>query len=65
MEQRDGTVEAILNMLATPAFGLVKRRELLREKVSDEEIRTRLRSGALLWEHRGIYRVGHRAASTQ
>ncbi|HEX6460909.1 MAG TPA: hypothetical protein VF032_18480 [Thermoleophilaceae bacterium] len=65
MEQRDGTVEAILNRLATPAFGLVKRRELLRAKVSNEEIRTRLQTGALLWEYRGIYRVGHRAASTE
>lgn len=65
MEQRDGTVEAILNRLATSAFGLVKRRKLLREKVTPEEIRTRLASGALLFEYRGVYRVGHRARSVE
>jgi hypothetical protein len=51
--------------LAFGAFGLVKRPVLLNAGVSPEAIRTRLRTGALLLEYPGVYRVGHRAPSME
>jgi very-short-patch-repair endonuclease len=44
---------------------VVTRAQLLRAGVTREEIAHRVRSGALLREHRGVYRVGHRAPSTE
>jgi hypothetical protein len=62
---RDDTVEGVLARLAFSAFGLVNRPQLLAAGVTSPEIRSRLKSGALLPEHRGVYRVGHRAPSTE
>jgi hypothetical protein len=47
------------------AHGVVTRARLLGGGVSDEEIRQRLQSGALLREYRGVYRVGHWAPSLE
>lgn len=58
-------MEAILGRLAFSTFGLVKRPVLLRAGVTPEQIRTRLRTGALLLEYPGVYRVGHRAPSVE
>jgi very-short-patch-repair endonuclease len=44
---------------------VVTRRELLAAGVSRREIEHRLATGALLQEHRGVYRVGHRAPSVE
>jgi very-short-patch-repair endonuclease len=44
---------------------VVTRRELLAAGVSRREIEHRLMTGALLQEHRGVYRVGHRAPSVE
>ena len=49
--------------MAGAAHGVVTRVQLLRAGVSDAEIEQRLKTGALLREHRGVYRVGHRAPS--
>jgi hypothetical protein len=65
MQQRDATVEEILGRLAFDAHGLVKRPRLLRAGMSPQEIRSRLASGALLVEYRGVYRVGHRAPTLE
>ena len=65
MEPKPRTVEAELARIATGAHGVVTRRELLRAGVSAEEIKQRVRVGALLPEHRGVYRVGHRAPSVE
>lgn len=65
MQHLDGTVEEILARLAYPSFGLVRRRDLVIAGVSREAIRTRLRTGALLIEYPGVYRVGHRAPSLE
>jgi very-short-patch-repair endonuclease len=59
------TVEQELARIATAAHGVVTRTELLRTGVTLEEIRHRLGTGALLQEHRGVYRVGHRAPSLE
>jgi hypothetical protein len=50
---------------AGKAHGLVRRGPLLRAGVTVAEIKHRLRSGALLLEYPGIYRVGHRAPSVE
>jgi very-short-patch-repair endonuclease len=57
------TVEKVLATIAASQHGVVTRTQLLRAGVSSDEIRHRLESGALLREHRGVYRVGHRAPS--
>ncbi|HET8822263.1 MAG TPA: type IV toxin-antitoxin system AbiEi family antitoxin domain-containing protein [Thermoleophilaceae bacterium] len=59
------TVEAELGRIAAAAHGVVTRAQLLEAGVSRTEIASRLRSGALLREHRGVYRVGHRAPSIE
>jgi very-short-patch-repair endonuclease len=51
--------------MAASSHGVVTRGELLRAGISAEEIRGRLLTGALLLEHRGVYRVGHRAPSIE
>jgi hypothetical protein len=59
------TPEGISARLAFSKYGLVKRLHLLRAGVTPAEIRSRLASGALLHEFRGVYRVGHRAPSVE
>lgn len=65
MQHRNDTVEEILGRLAFDAHGLVKRPHLLRSGITPQEIRSRLASGALLAEYRGVYRVGHRAPTLE
>ena len=59
------TVEEELARIAGGAHGVVTRTELLHAGVTPKEITLRLRNGALLREHRGVYRVGHRAPSIE
>jgi very-short-patch-repair endonuclease len=59
------TVERVLGRIASSAYGLVTRGELLRAGVTVDEIRRRLHTGALLREYPGVYRVGHRAPSVE
>jgi very-short-patch-repair endonuclease len=59
------TVEEKLARIASRAHGVVTREELLRAGISVGEIKRRLRTGLLLREHRGVYRVGHRAPSVE
>jgi hypothetical protein len=65
MTHRTTTVEAVLAGLASRQHGVVTRAQLLRAGVTVHEITHRLRFGALLREHRGVYRVGHRAPSLE
>jgi hypothetical protein len=59
------TVEQKLAHMAGRAHGVVTRARLLRAGVSSAEIEHRVSIGALLREHRGVYRVGHRAPSLE
>ncbi|MEN3281949.1 MAG: hypothetical protein V7607_3089 [Solirubrobacteraceae bacterium] len=59
------TIEQLLAALATRSHGVVTRRQLVAVGVSEDEIDHRLATGALLREHRGVYRVGHRAPSIE
>jgi len=58
-------VEEKVARIATRAHGVATRPELLRAGVTLTEIRQRLRNGALIQEHPGVYRVGHRAPSLE
>jgi very-short-patch-repair endonuclease len=58
-------VEQEFARIANRAHGVVTRAELLRAGVTVGEIKQRLRTGALLRRHRGVYRVGHRAPSVE
>jgi hypothetical protein len=58
-------VERKLAAQATDAQGVVTRVELLAAGVTKAQIQHRLRNGALIREHPGVYRVGHRAPSTE
>src|SRR4051812_1851321 len=59
------TVEHVIARLAGRAHGVVSRAELLAAGVTPEEIRRRVRKGALIRVHKGVYRVGHRAPSLE
>jgi hypothetical protein len=58
-------VEQELARIAGAAHGVVTRAQLLRAGVTLAEIKQRLRTGALMGEHPGVYRVGHRAPSLE
>jgi very-short-patch-repair endonuclease len=59
------TVEQRLAGMAGAAHGVVTRAQLLGAGVTDAQIEQRLKTGALLREYRGVYRVGHRAPSVE
>ena len=59
------TVEDICAVLATEAHGVVTRAELFEAGVTRRQIQERLRSGYLIREFPGTYRVGHRAPSVE
>jgi hypothetical protein len=56
---------AVIGRLAFKQHGVVTRAQLLRAGLTTYEIRHRVDSGALLREHPGAYRVGHRAPSVE
>jgi hypothetical protein len=51
--------------IARNGYGVGTRQELLGAGISERVIESRLRTGALLAEFPGVYRVGHRAPSTR
>jgi hypothetical protein len=65
MRPQGRTVERELARIAVAQHGVVTRAQLLHAGLTLAEIKNRLRTGALLREHRGVYRVGHRAPSIE
>jgi hypothetical protein len=65
MEPLSRTVERVAGQIAAASHGVVTRAGLLGAGVTRAEIKRRLRSGALLREFPGVYRVGHRAPSVE
>jgi very-short-patch-repair endonuclease len=65
MRHQGRTVDRNLARIGEGQHGVVSRTELLDAGVTPWEVRARLRSGALLLEYPGVYRVGHRAPSRE
>jgi very-short-patch-repair endonuclease/phosphoribosylcarboxyaminoimidazole (NCAIR) mutase len=65
MRPQGRTVEQALARIADGQHGVVTRAQLLHAGVTLAEIAHRVRTGALLPAHRGVYRVGHRAPSIE
>jgi hypothetical protein len=65
MGHRSPTAEELIGRIASGAHGVVTRAELLEAGVTAEQIVHRVRVGALIPQYPGIYRVGHRAPSTE
>ena len=70
MQQRDGKVpreiaDRAIARIASRSHGVVSRAELRTAGVTPEQIRQRLRKGALIGVRRGVYRVGHQAPSRE
>jgi hypothetical protein len=65
MRGRSRTVEEKLARIARAQHGVVTRAQLLDAGVSARQVDLRVRAGALLREHRGVYRVGHRAPNVE
>jgi very-short-patch-repair endonuclease len=65
MRHLDGTVALVCARIAGRAHGVVTRVELLGAGVTADQITRRLRTGFLLREFPGVYRVGHRAPSVE
>jgi hypothetical protein len=59
------TVEKTLAQLGARSHGVVTRVQLLAAEITHDEIKHRVAVGGLLREHRGVYRVGHRAPSVE
>jgi very-short-patch-repair endonuclease len=57
------TTDLTIGRIASRSHGVVTRAELLQAGITLAEIKWRLHVGVLLPEHRGVYRVGHRAPS--
>jgi hypothetical protein len=58
-------VEQVLAAAVAATHGVITRAELRALGLTAEEIKQRVRRGTLLREHRGVYRVGHRAPSAE
>jgi hypothetical protein len=65
MDPQGRTVEHKLARIASRSWGVVTTTELLSAGVSAQEIKRRVQKGLLIPEHRGVYRVGHRAPSVE
>ena len=65
MAPRSRTADQIISEFATRQHGCVTRAQLLGAQVTDDEIRERRGKGLLIPVFPGVYRVGHRAPSTE
>ena len=63
MDPEVDTVERKLARIAGRSHGVVTRTEAFRGGISADQLKHRIRSGALIRVHRGVYRVGHAAQS--
>jgi predicted transcriptional regulator of viral defense system len=65
MAAQGRTVERVLAQIAGGNHGVVTRDQLVVAEISRHEVARCVKSGALLREYRGVYRVGHRAPSVE
>ena len=65
MAPQGRTADEIIARMASRTHGVVTHSELLAAGITREEIKARRGRGSLLFVHRGVYRVGHAAPSTE
>jgi hypothetical protein len=65
MGPKRSTVERRVARIASGNYGVVTRSELLAAGVTSTEIKGRVRRGALIPVHRGVFRVGHLTPSIE
>jgi hypothetical protein len=65
MRGQTATAERKVARIATTQHGVVTRSQLLEARISSRVIDGLLGKGVLLQQHRGVYRVGHRAPSVE
>jgi len=65
MRPQDRTVAQELARIAVTAHGIATLAEMLAAGITRAEIKSRVRSGALIREYPEVYRVGHRAPSIE
>ena len=65
MGDQSRTVERTIARIANRSHGVVTRKELVRAGVTRRELGRRLERGSLIRVYPGVYRVGHRAPSTE
>src|SRR4051794_35464119 len=65
MRPRGRMVDQELARIASGSHGVVTHGALIEAGITRGEIKRRLRSGSLLREHPGVYRVGHRAPNRE
>ena len=65
MRPKRDTVERKVADLAARSHGVVTRTQLLRAGITPAELKQRVRIGALIAIHRGVFRVGHTAPSLE
>jgi very-short-patch-repair endonuclease len=59
------TAEQVIARIASRQHGVVTWAELRKEEITENEIRRRATTGALIAVYRGVYRVGHAAPSIE
>jgi hypothetical protein len=64
MQPKSRTVEREFARIAGAGHGVVTRAQLLSAGVTPQAIKSRVAAGSLIRVHRGVYRVGHVAPST-
>jgi len=65
MRGKGRTAEVSLARIATGQHGLVTRGQLLAAGISSSAIDRRVLKGALIVQHRGVFRVGHAAPNRE
>ena len=65
MHRQPTTADATIAALAARAHGTVTNREMRDAGITRDQTRTRIDRGSVLPVFRGVYRVGHKAASTE
>jgi hypothetical protein len=65
MNSQSTNASKILAAVASLSKGVATRRELLAAGLSATQIKSRVRSGALIAEYPGVYPVGHNAPSVE
>src|SRR5918999_5410148 len=65
MAPQGRTVEQKIARIASKAHGVVTWAEMRAADITEDQIKHRVRTGALIREYRRVYRVGHQAPSVE